>query len=170
MLSTETLRAQASHARRTSAQARDDLRRAKERLALHALSIERSRASLIVRVDVTFGTPRAAKPTGPPPRAVQNLSRLRRSIERTSGLGYFANPRLRQHADRLVADAALVGAHPFTEVLAAMVAVGGALDDELPGEGILLDLLDELSAELLTIERSHRSLSSYLSDFEASGS
>lgn len=36
------------------------------------------------------------------------------------GLGYFDDPHPRHHADRLAADAVLVGAYPFTAVLGGL--------------------------------------------------
>lgn len=67
VLNPQALRIQVGYARRASAQARDNLRGAKQRLARHELFLERSRASLIVRFDHAFGAPHDGG-TGPAPR------------------------------------------------------------------------------------------------------
>lgn len=105
----------------------------------------------------------AALPGGQ--QAIRNVAWFRATLDLTSVLLYFDHPRLRVHADRLVADVAYVGAHPFTPVVAELVSVGQTLEVEPAWDGTLLGIIDELEAELLGLERRHRSLWWHLTSF-----
>ncbi|MBE2316685.1 hypothetical protein DVA67_011925 [Solirubrobacter sp. CPCC 204708] len=97
-------------------------------------------------------------------RAVFNLNWLRNYMEADTILEYADEPGLRAHAHRLVADAELVGAWPFTAVLAEIAPVV-AQEQELPFDDSLLDEVERLEATFFALEDDHGALWHFLADY-----
>ena len=97
-------------------------------------------------------------------QAVFNLRWLREYMEADTFLEYADEPVLREHAGRLVADAALVRAQPFVPVIAEIAPIV-AESCEPPLDAALLDRVHDLEQELFAVEDAHGTLWDFLAEF-----
>ena len=97
-------------------------------------------------------------------QAVFSLRWLRDSMEADTFLEYDEEPVLREHADRLVEDAELVGAQPFIPVLAAIAPIV-ADRHEPPLDDALLGQVHRLEQAFFALEDKHGVLWDFLADY-----
>jgi hypothetical protein len=96
-------------------------------------------------------------------QAVFNLRWLRDFMEADTFLSYAGDPALREHADRLVEDAALIGAHVFIPVLAEIALVASNWH-ETPDDA-LIDQVGPLESAFFELEEQHGALFLFLADY-----
>jgi hypothetical protein len=97
-------------------------------------------------------------------RAVFNLRWLRDFMESDTLLSYDEESVLREHADRLVDDALLVGADAFVPVLKEIAPLV-AVEHEPPLDDQLLDDVVRLEDAILALEAEHGQLWQILADY-----
>ena len=96
-------------------------------------------------------------------QAVFNLNWLRNYMEADTILEYADEPGLRAHAHRLVTDAELVGAWPFTAVLSEIAPI--VAQEQVPPDDSLLDEVERLEGAFLALEDEHGWFWRFLADY-----
>jgi len=97
-------------------------------------------------------------------QAAFNLRWLRDFMESDTFLEYDEEPMLREHADRLVEDAELVGAQPFIPTLAEIAPIV-ADRHEPPLDDALLPHVHQLEQAFFALEHEHGTLWDFLANY-----